>query len=658
MQQRPGRVLRLDILERAAPTFGGDAFAEVGAYECLNASAFCDLDPTHPLNQAIVNLAHAPRDAGGCVAYRVDVCLIKPINLARGNGWLLYELPNRGTKRAIQRINNAPPSNRPASRADVGNGFLMRRGFTLAWSGWQGELARDPGRMLCDLPIATDGGRPITGTAREEFILDAAGVVREDTNAPLVEIDATRFVAPLHYPAADLDPRAATLTLRVRPGDPRVASPGLSWRWLDPMRIEITRPEGFDRGAIFEFIYTARDPIVLGVGLAAIRDVVAFLRHEAADAAGNPNPMARAGRSALDRVLGLGISQSGRVLRDFLLEGFNDDGAGRPVFDAVMPVVAGSRRAFLNAPFGQVSRFSRQHEDHDFPGDQFPFGYVHLRDPVSGQEGGILDRARGAGVSPKVMHLDTAAEIWSSRSSLVATDCTGADLALPDDVRLYLASSLPHGPFKLPEAVASLASNLLGYGVFLRALLDAMIAWVERGIEPPASRFPSRAAGTLLTLAEAQARWPHIPGVGFPAALNALEARDHTAVPPKTRGSYAVFVEATDDDGNGFAGLLHPLLMAPVGTHTGWQLRRPGYAEGDLFNVFGGFIPFAATAVERAATGDPRRSLAERYGTLAGWREALAERMRTAVAERVLLQEDADRVLERAAASWTIFDAV
>jgi hypothetical protein len=658
MQQRPGRVLRLDILERTAPTFGGDAFAEVGPYECLNASAFCDLDPAHPLNQSIVNLARAPRDTGGRVAYRADVCLIKPIDLARGNGWLVYELPNRGTKRAIQRINNAPPSNRPASRADIGNGFLVRRGFTLAWSGWQGDLARDPGRMLADLPVATADGRPITGTAREEFILDAAGVVREDTNAPIVELDATRFVAPLHYPAADLDPRAATLTLRVRPDDPRVVPAGLSWRWLDPMRIEITRPEGFDRGAIFEFIYTARDPIVLGVGLAAIRDVVTFLRHEAADAAGNPNPLAPAGRPALGRALGLGISQSGRVLRDFLLEGFNDDGAGRPVFDAVMPVVAGSRRAFLNAPFGQVSRFSRQHEDHDFPGDQFPFGYVHLRDPVSGQEGGILDRARAAGVCPKVMHLDTAAEIWSSRSSLVATDCAGADLVLPDDVRLYLASGLPHGPFKLPEAVASLAPNLLGYGVMLRALVDAMVAWVERGVAPPPSRFPSRAAGTLLTIEEARARWPRLPGIAFPGVLNALSARDHTTVPPTTGGSYPVFVEATDDDGNGFAGLLHPLLMAPIGTHTGWQRRKPGYAEGDLFNVFGGFIPFSASEAERAAAGDPRPSLTARYGSLAGWRDALAAAMQRAVAERVLLQEDADRILERAAASWTIFDAV
>lgn len=232
----PGRVLRLEITERQCPIFEGAEFGTTGAYECLSGSAWCDLDPLHPLNGGIVNLDRAPRDAAGQVGYRVDFCTIKPIDLARGNGWLFYELPNRGTKRAIQRINTAPPNNLPTNLADAGNGYLLRQGFTLVWSGWQGDLVREAGRMLADLPIPLDGGKPITGLCREEYWLDARGVPQEDTNEPLREISETQFIAGMHYPAATLDPAAATLTVRARDRDPRQTPPDLRWCYVDSNR--------------------------------------------------------------------------------------------------------------------------------------------------------------------------------------------------------------------------------------------------------------------------------------------------------------------------------------------------------------------------------------------------------------------------------------
>ncbi len=653
-----GRVLRLEITERVSPTFEGAHFGAAGAYECLTGSAWCDLDPLHPLNRGIVNLEHAPRDDRGRVGYRVDFCTIKPIELARGNGWLFCELPNRGTKRAIQRINSAPPNNRPSTLADTGNGYLLRQGFTLVWSSWQGDLVREPGRMLADLPVPLLHGKPVTGLCREEYLLDAKGVPQDDTNEPLRETSDTNFVAGLHYAAATLDPASATLTVRARDRDPRQSPPDLRWRFLDDRHIEITRPAGSDRGALYEFIYRGRDPVVMGIGLASIRDIVSFLRHADHDQVGNANPLMPSGRKPFRHVLGFGLSQSGRVLREFLHGGFNADTEGRRVFDAAVVVVAGARNGLINAPFAQATRASRQHGNHTYPGDQFPFAYPAVADPISGRTDGIMPPAEAARVAPKLMHLDTESEIWTSRASLVATDCTGRDIAQPGNVRIYLANGLPHLPYRQPEAVARHASNPLSYHVILRALLVAMREWVERGVLPPASRFPSRGAGTLVSVAAARAMFPSIPGVEFPRESSELRLLDHNVQPPEEGAVYPTFVLATDADGNSRGGVAHPLMLAPIGTHTGWQLRREGYAGGELYNVFGAYLPFAATRAEREAAGDPRPSLDERYGTRDAWREILRERMAAMVADRLLLQEDADRVLAAAGDSWDIFNAI
>jgi hypothetical protein len=653
-----GRITRLEIAERAA-AFGGASFGPPGPYELLSGSVWGDLDPAHPLNADIANLDRAPRSEEGRVTYRADLCILKPRFLDNGNGWLFYELVNRGTKRALQRVNGGPLRAWPTLAEDAGTGFLMRSGYAVVWSGWQGELVREKGRMVADLPVTSDGDRPILGRCREEFILDARNEAREDTNEPVVELSESSFVAPLHYPAASLDPGLASLTVRLRETDPRATPPGVSWCFRDASHIEITKPADLDRGALFEFIYTGRDPIVLGVGLAGIRDFVSFLRHEAADQAGNPNPLLLSGGSPLPRTLGFGLSQSGRVLREFLHLGMNADSSGRPVFDGVMPVVTGSRRGVVaTTPFCQTTRYSRQHEDHLYPGDQFPFAYGPLHDPISGRRGGILDRTRAAGVCPRVLHLDTESEIWSGRASLCVTDCEGADIEQPDEVRLYLASGVSHGPFPLPEAVASLAPNLLSYDFLARALIEAMRLWIDEGVPPPPSCYPSRLAGTLVPAAAARARFPAIPGVGTLPEPNPLHLRDFSAEPPRERGAYPVFVTAVDRDGNGVGGVPHPLLMAPIGTHFGWNRRRDGYAGGDLFGLFGGSIPFCATTSECHQKGDPRPSLEERYGGREGWTRSIERATEGLVCRRLLLKDDADRLIAALRTSWSIFQAI
>lgn len=635
MNDSPGGIVRIDIARRESPAFQGRVFDGVGTYDYITGTIHGEVDPAHPLNARIANLDKAPRNAAGHVAYTCDLAMLIPTDPSRRNGWLLYDVVNRGNKLALTRLNRGADGNDLTTAAHAGDGLLMRRGFAVVWSGWQGDTPHGAGRLTADFPIARDASGPIVKTNRDEFIPEGLG---GPGDAFIQETSDTSFIGTLSYPAADLDPSRASLTMRVRERDPRTTPPDLSWRYLDDRRIEVTRPAGTDRGTIYEFIYPARDPVVMGIGFAAIRDLVSHLRHNpSAD-----NPLS----GAVNHTVGFGISQSGRVLRDLVHLGFNMDLKGRPVFDAIMPIVSGSRRTFINFPFAQTGRYSRQHEDHSYLDDQFPFTYPTLTDPLSGKADGILQRAREQGVCPKVIHLDADADIWNARASLVATDTTGADVAMPDDVRIFVAGSTQHAVYKqAAKQVTELPGNPIGYGFWMRALLLALIEWVESGAEPPASRFPSRAEGTLITRAEAERLFPRLPGVTFPDTLNALHLRDHAVEPPTEGPEYPVLVAAPDEDGNSLGGLRHPLLTAPLGTHTGWAIRIPGYAAGDLFTVQGSYLPFARTAAERAATGDPRRSFEERYGSRMVWVARVISATEQLVAQRLLLREDADRLI-------------
>jgi hypothetical protein len=628
-------VRRIEITERETPAFGGAQFGAVGAYERLHGTVYGALDPEHPLNIGITNLDKVPRS--GLVEYQSEFRILKPIAQPRGGGFLIYDVPNRGNQPILPRLNGAPEGGRPQH---AGNGFLMRHGFTVVWSGWQGDVPPGNDRLTARFPIVPD----VTGIVREEFITEATGLLGDNN---IEEVSDDRFIAALVYPLADT--AGATLTVRGREADPRITPAGLAWRLVDDHHIEISRPIGYglDRGEIYEFIYRARDPMVMGIGFAAIRDLVSFLRYEE-----DGNPLADGIRHAL----GFGISQSGRVLRDLTWLGFNQDLDGRRVFDGILPVVAGSRRTCINWPFAQAGRYSRQHEDHSYGDDQFPFSYPTLTDPISGRTGGILDRARAQDVCPKVLHLDTESDVWQARASLVATDTNGDDIVMPEEVRIFTVTGVPHAPFRpLTKPAMQLPGNPLGYGAVMRALLVALTEWVEHGTPPPDSRFPSRAAGTLVPLHEARERFPRLPWVAFPTVLNELRLRDHSVEPPVESTRYPVFVQPTDTDGNGLGGIRHPLLDAPLATHAGWALRAAGFAEGELFTVQGSMIPFATTEAERQRNGDPRPSLEGRYPSREAWAKQLAAATERLVAERLLLREDADRLIAAGHESWDVY---
>jgi len=480
------RIRKFVIVEQLSPAFGGRSFGNVGQYESLKGYVVGEVDPHHPLNAGIALLDKAERNARGLVEYKADVTILQPVDKTRRNNWLFYEVLNRGDKRALERLNGSAGSRNFEDLEDAGNGHLMRQGYTLAWAGWQSELGPVTGLMTARFPVAREGGRPMTGLSVEEFI-------NED--------DGTCFIGQITYPPADAR-GVATLTVRQRQADPRVALPATHVRFLDDRRVEIMRgpAELFDKGAIYELQYEAKDPIVCGLAFAATRDIGSWLRY--GEPGGIHSPLRSDDAVLPAHAMIFGVSQSGRFVRDFLYLGLNEDLAGRKAFDGAMPAVCGSRKTFINFPFGQPGRFQRQHEDHCFPGDQFPFTYVKIHDPISGKTDGILERALASGTCPKVMHLDTDSDLWAARFSLLVTDCEGNDIMLPPYVRVYLGSGLRHSVHNSPEEKRRAKStiNELDYGWLGRALVEAMRRWVEEGIEPPASQYPTVASGTLVSL--------------------------------------------------------------------------------------------------------------------------------------------------------------
>ena len=647
----------------------GHAFGDTGAYERLAGRVHFAVDPESPAQAGAVDLDKAPRNADGLVEFTADLCILKPADLTRGNRRLFFGYGNRGNKRELQFLNDAPASNDPRTRADAGNGFLMRRGYTIVWAAWEGDLLPGDGRMVLDVPVASDGDRPITGLVRSEFIADAPGV----TTFPLSARAATRS-----YPTVSLDPRDASLTRRRYAQSERVpVAPG-DWcfarveggRGLDaqgsesalvPSDTHIHIPKSFEPGWIYELVYTAKDPRVHGLGHVVVRDLVSFLRHEPRDAIGNANPIG----DYVEKAYCWGRSQTGRCIRDFLHRGFNADAAGRKVFDGVLPHVSGGGLMWMNHRFAcVVSPAGQQYEDHWNCADRFPFSYAECTDHLTERTDAILKRPE---TDPLVLHTQTATEYWQRRGSLVHTDTRGNDLAQPDNVRVYMWASSQHfaDPNHKESATAGCQNytNVVQTSMLFRAMLDALDAWASAGKPPPASRIPLRADGTLVSYDEWRETFPSIPARAIPQSPNPLPLMDFgpefergilTKEPPDIVDSdgYAILVPAVDADGNDVAGVRAPMVQAPLGTYTGWNLRSRGYGHGAMHMFDGSYIPFPDTDDERRNTGDPRASNVERYADAAGYVRAVELAAHRLVEEGLMIEEDIERCVA-AAADWS-----
>lgn len=643
-------------IHRREPFANGAVFGDAGAYEKLSGVAHFTVDPRHPRNAAIVDLDKAPVNHQGLVEFESDFYILTPSDPQKRNGAIFFEVNNRGLKLCLRDFNDGAQSNDPMTEADAGDGFLFRRGYTVVWCGWIGELLPGDGKLLLRPPIATDNGKPIRGLVRYETTSNTRA-----ESLPLSRREGLGSFAPTEGGL-----KKGVLTWRMRETDARVVIPREQWSieigaipeaergvpgTLAPIRLRVAG--GFRPGYLYELVCEAEGPTVQGTGYLAVRDLVSFLRYDATDR----NPV----RGTIRRAHGFGISQSGRFLRNFLYLDLNADEQNRKVFDGLMPNVSGAGLGFFNHRFAQPSRYNAQHEEHLYPCDLFPFAYGDDTDPFSGRTDSIQRRttARDRKLLPKIMHIQNSSEYWHRSGSLVHTDPNGMkDVPIPENVRIYTIGGTQHGHTFNPIPDTDNAPNPLSPQPFLKALLDALDTWVQNDITPPPSVYPRIDNGTLVLPTLKTAAFPAIPNVRYPQVIQRPHALDYgsefqskgiiTIEPPRLLGDYAVLVPKSDSDGNELGTLLLPDIAIPLATYTGWNLRgRTVGAEGMLAELMGSSIRFPRNRKERLANGDPRASIEERYASFDEYRHQYAAWCDKLVTERLMLREDADRLVHR-----------
>jgi hypothetical protein len=660
------RVTKIVIDAQVSPAFNGASFGSAGPYETLAGRAFGELDPNDPHNAIIQDIKLAPRNARGLVEYTASFALVKPIDMSRSSRLMWHDVPNRSVRLTIGPLERAT--------GDIGLS-----------SGWQGDSSGrtvpGPGNDYVIVPAAKNpDGSPITGRVVAR-ILNAAGA----NSQPMIV-----HSNPIPYRPASLDTSAASLTTHASETiDGAIGAtaeiPSADWAFArcsaqnpfpgTPDSTQVCLKSGFDPKLLYQVVFTAQDPPVLGIGFAAFRDVGSFFRNAAQDDVGTPNPVANGVAWAITR----GISQSGNFVRGFVHLGFNQDEAGRPVYDGAWPIIAG-RRIALNFRFAVPDGVLKLYE----PGSEGPQWWTPWPDPVRGlPAAGILDRCTATHTCPKIIEHFGSAEVWGLKLTPEWVGTSGdADIPLPDNVRRYYIPSTQHGGGKggfstsvrpLPTCPSagygqgSLADNPVPHTETVNAIRAHFRDWVMKGVAPPPSRYPNLANGTLVDATNTAMGFPAIPGLpgGTPTGLinpsldydfgpdfNYLDgAGVQTVVPPRIKHVIALKVPKVDADGNEQGGVPVVLRDAPLGTYLGWNITAAGFHKGQICNYAGGMIPFANTKAERMASEDPRPSLEERYVNHAGYVAAVEAAARTAVGQGFLLPADQKALVAAAEAS-------
>ncbi|MFO1185953.1 MAG: alpha/beta hydrolase domain-containing protein [Bauldia sp.] len=644
-----------------SPTFEGKSFGTVGQYEKIRGTAFGELNPLDPHNAVITDIALAPRNAKGNVEYSTDIFILKPVDLAKGNHRMFVDYNNRGAMR-LGTINGGIVTNDPTTAADAGQGFILNLGYSVVSMGWDpgANDPRNPKLMKISVPVAKypagSATADVTGAAYEYIVFDRAGTTSSD----------------LTYPAASLEKSKATLTVRDRLDDKPTAIDAAGWEYASPTSIRLL-PAGtaFKKSAIYEFAYTAKDPVVAGIGLAATRDVISFFRNAKTD-----NPLA----GDIQHTYSFSISQPSRTLNDFVALGFNQDEDGKRVIDGILSHTAGGNGDQINYRFAYPGRTERNRQNHLFPEGMFPFAHQTTTDHLTGKTAGRDDRCTATNTCPKRFEVNTSNEYWVKAGSLLTTDSQGRDLKEPKDVRYYLMSGLSHGVGNAAErgSCQQFTNPTSPYPAH-RALLVALDKWVTAGTPPPASRIPTAANSAKAvtrpgsqtgTVPQQDLGWPSIPGVTYTGTITTRYVLDFgpdfatsgvvSNYPPSVVGrpSYPIFVPKVDRDGNEIAGVRLPAVAAPIATTTGWAVRAAEFGGPDGCESDGQHIPFAATLADRQRTGDPRLSLEERYKTHDGYVKAVAAAAQRLEKEGFLLPADVKAYIDEAQASNVLRGAV
>jgi alpha/beta hydrolase family protein len=708
------RVIRFVIDTKTSPAFCTvtppvcPSFGTAGKYETLAGRAFGELDPADPLNAIIQDIQLAPRNKNGKVEYTATFFIVKPIDMTKASGLLWHDVPNRGGRVTIVDAEKA--------FGDVGIS-----------SGWQGDNSggTDQTRTNNDwvqVPVAVNpDGSPITGTVLARIINPATG-----PNSAMLFVQSN----PFPYKPFTFDTTQATLTEHLHETMSGVVTvgntiPSTDWAWehcdathpftptpATPSTSEICLKNGFDGNKLYQLVFTARDPYVLGMGFAAFRDVESFFKYEAADVDGQPNPLAGKIKWSIAR----GVSQSGNFLRGWLHLGFNEDEAHRQVDDGMWPIIAG-RRIALNFRWAQPDGVLELYE----AGSEGPQWWTRYEDHVRNLPArGILDRCTASGTCPKIIEHFGAAEVWELKLGIewVGTDGT-KDIPLPDNVRRYYIPSTTHGGTTTPAGTnlfdftpgnPNCPGNKWGTGVLkgnpvphtqtVNAIRAHFRNWVMAGITPPASLYPRlrtpdgdandngrglhNGVGEVRNLVP-----PMLAAMGFPTGIPILrDVAPHapeaatingsdevpfinpvldydwgplfdpsdgsgipTNFPPPIKQVINMLVPRTDSDGNELGGVPLVLRDAPLGSYFGWNITAAGFHKSQNCDYTGGYVPFAKTKADRIASGDPRLSLEERYGTHDGYVNAVKAAAANAVAAGFLLQADADALVAAATAS-------
>jgi hypothetical protein len=645
------RVLRVEVATRSS-VLDGKVFGAAGAYERITGRVYFSLPVANPHNARIVDLTHAVNPKNGEVEFSADFVAVRPKDARKGNGSLLLEVPNRGNARLLALVDGGDED----LAHDAGDGWLLRNGFTVVALGWQWD-ATGPSALRFFAPVVKENGKTITGLLRGDVMLAEA----------LPEIPLGHFTDPgiggNEYPVALPDDPRNVLTVRSSREAQRSIIPRTDWQFAHTVQGKLVPSDryihlkgGFQPGKIYEYVYVAADPVVAGGGFAAIRDFASYAKHD-------PEAITPA-----ERVYGQGISQNGRFLRDFLYQGFNADEEGRMALDGVLAHVAGGGRGSFNYRFAQPSRDARPTSSVFFPTDIFPFTDEPETDPITGATGGLLDQAVADKVAPKIFFSNTSYEYWGRAAALIHTSADGKqDASISDNVRIYHFTGLQHFSVPFPpqkgmgDGWGQEPQSPLPVRYFWRAMIANMDAWVRSDTPPPASNYPKIADGNLVPLEKYAL--PAIPGVNRPHEATQAYRLDFgpnwqqgilSIQPPKVGPAFPVLVPQVDADGNERDGVRLPEITVPLATYTGWNLRDPSIGAPDQRVSFeASYLPFPKTAADRQKSGDPRKSIAERYRDREDYLTQFTKAVDALVEQRWVLPEDRASLLHRGEQEWS-----
>jgi len=582
-------VTRVEVTERADISVNG--------YERIAGKVYFAVDPRLPANRAIVDIDLAPRNAAGLVEFSADLLVLRPKDAAKSNGTAFLEIANRGSSPFWGALNLGAARGMPGKQ-DMGDHFMLDQGFTLVWVGWQFD---------------------VTGTSNVKLYAPVlAGVTGKVRTEILVNQKATSEALP--YATASVP--SGSLTVRDQAEGQRIAIPNDQWK-VNGDRIEFA--SGFEPGRLYDFVYTAKDPTVAGLGMAAVRDYVSYMKQ--------PNEVKRA--------IGAGISQSGRFLRSFLADGFNGDEQGKRVFDGVWAHVAGGGHGDFNQRFAQAGRTSGQFSGVDFPTDLPPFHPDEL-----------LAKSVKAGVAPKLLLSNGSHEYWGRAAALNHISEDGKrDVGQSPDVRIYYVAGTQHSSGGAPNPLVQNPTNPMDWTFFQRAMVVAMNKWITDGTAPPVSQFPRIDKDQLV--AASALRFPRIPGVNVVKEAYAPRRLDLAQEPPRVGDAFPALIPQVNADGNETSGIRLPELQVPLATYMGWNLRSPSIGSPtEQYPLIGSMVPFPKTRAEREKSGDPRLSIEERYKGEQEYLGKIEAAARELAKQRFLLDADVPQVVAKAKQRW------